>query len=136
MSIVLGKDVNLYIVNNGVAQVIMCAKNGALTTTTEIGERTTVTSGIWKEYKALALSASLKADGDVFFMNGLSVTDLVQMQFNLLSLAWTFEQIDTSGNSRTYTGTAVIENIDQGGEVNSPATFSVSLIVDGAITIS
>lgn len=132
-SLVVGNSVNLYTdLGDGYAPV-MCGKVATINQETETAERTTVDSGIFKQYKALAISGSMTLEGDVFYDERYTVVELMEWQKTLAVIPCSFETESDSGTSVIWTFNAVIQSVNYSGSVNAPASFSVNLLVDGEI---
>lgn len=136
MSVVLGRNVNVYAYYNGTWEILGCATGCTLTTTQDIAEITTVDSGINKEYKGIAFGWSVSFDGLIFLDIDFGVSHLYNLQASLLPLNLSIEMEDTDGNVKTYSGTTLIENIDQTGQDNSAASFTASFRGSGGLTVS
>lgn len=131
-----GNEINLYFkeLETDPLVAVVCGKTSVLNIATETAERTTTDSGIFKQYKALAISGSISFEGDVFLNNTWSVIDLIDWQLALTSLFFTVETLNDPGPAIVYAGKCIIESVSYTGTVDAVATFSVNLIIDGAIT--
>ncbi len=136
MSLVLGKDVILYVNNNNTFTPIACSRNCVFTTVTDTAGKSTIGSGIWREFKPIANSGTLHADGIVSFDNNLPVSTIRAYQFNWTELQFQFHVADEGGEGVLYQGTLIITQVTETGNYNDVATYSVDAIVSGAITIT
>lgn len=137
MAIVYGNDVNLFVFKEDTYYAIGCGENCTLTTVTEIAERTTADSGIWKQYKALGISGELTVDGVISVGGDLTMQELHEKQLDLETIVWQFVVNDENGLLQTsYSGNAIIANFEQTGTVESAAKFRINLVIDGEITVT
>lgn len=133
MSVVLGKNFNVYGYYNGAYQIIACATNCVLTITTETAERTTINSGTWKNFKGVANSWSVSVDGLVVLGQTLGIETIAALQMSMLPIQISLEQDDNNGNIITYSGQSVIETTEQTGQDGSASSSSIRFIGDGAL---
>jgi hypothetical protein len=136
MSLVYGDNINLYVklLEADAFEVILCNKSCTLNISTEVAERTTVESGIYKQFKPMAISGSLQSDGDIDYSTDTGVNNLIDWQLALETIFWQMETISEDATQVTYSGRAVIETANITGAVNAPGSYSLNLIIDGEIT--
>lgn len=129
MGKILGKDFILYAVLDWSPEQripIGCARSVTLTTTTQIAPISTVGSGIWQEFKGLSLSWNVSTDGLCTFDVNMSIPTLRMYQFGLTPMY--FELVATSGTTQvTYSGYAIIQNVDETGSYSDVMNYSVQL---------
>jgi Phage major tail protein 2. len=132
---VRGKDVMFTIPDAGTDKPVACARSASLTTTADIGETSTLGTGIWKTFKGLKLSFTLSAAGLVSFDINYSLAVLRQKQITLQPLQFTFLGTDDGGNSEKYTGSFIITSISTPTTYNANFEYSLDGQGTGALTI-
>ncbi len=136
MSKVLGKDVVLFVRNNNTYDTIACGRQCSFTSNVEIAGKSTIGSGLFREYKALVNSASISADGIVSFDDNMAVSSLRSFQMNFTELLFQFRVVDEGGEGVIYAGTLLITSITETGSYNDMATYSIQAVVTGQWTIT
>lgn len=136
MSLVLGKDVVFAILQNGNYIPVACSRTCSFTTTTEIAGKSTVGSGLNREFTAIVNGATITADGVVSFDNNTPVSSLRVYQLNHVVLQFYFTIVDEGGEGVIYAGSFIITNITETGSYNDMATYSLQGTVTGEVTIT
>jgi len=133
--IVKGKDVLFTINDGGTQKPIACARTASITTSADVGETTTLSTGKWKTFKGLKLSFTLSAAGLVSFDMNYSLAVLRQKQALLLPL--TFEFFGAAGaDSEKYSGSLLITNISTSSTYNANFEYNLDGQGTGELTIA
>jgi len=136
MSKVLGKDVAVFIYDNGGWRAYACARTATLDVQTDFIDTTVTGSG---NYSSIAptrhsftgtLDGVVNLDGD----NKLNLPDLRQRQLAMQKLLMRFQRTDIDGNVYTDQAYFYISGSSDTGNYADIATFSISLRGTGAIT--
>lgn len=132
MNNVLGKDVTVRIYSGG-WQFYACASSCSLTVSTSTIETSTTGSGASATFMGQKHTWSGTLDGVVNLDENLTLYHLRQLQLAFTAINIQFERIDSTGNSYTTTGTALIVSSSDTGQMDSIATFSIELQGTGAL---
>lgn len=137
MSLVRGENVLLFIYDGGLWKPMSCGKSCTITTNAEDIETSIVGSGNWRTFEYVALSWSAQLDGLILLqeVNTLCLPDLRVFQSSREKVLLRYQRTDDSGNVYTDEGLAIITSITDNGELDGPATFSMSLKGTGPITM-
>lgn len=133
MANVLGKDVSVRIYYGG-WKFYACASSCTLTVSTSTIETSTTGSGASATFMGQKHTWSGTLDGVVNLDQDLTLYQLRQLQLAFTPINIQFERVDSAGNSYTTTGTALIVNSTDTGQMDSVATFSIELQGTGALT--
>lgn len=136
MSLVLGKDLVLYVFDGVNFVPIACARECEFTTTTEVSGKSTIGSGLFREFKPIVSSGSLTASGVVSFDNNYPVSSLRTLQLNLSEVLFQFKVVDQGGEGIVYSGAMIMTTITESGPYNDIGTYSVQAVTSGAIAIT
>jgi predicted secreted protein len=132
---VRGKDVVFYVDDSGTMKPVACARSASLTTTAEIGETSTLSSGKWKTFKGLKLSFTLSAAGLVSYDINYSLAVLRQKQALLSALNFQFFGADSTGTQEKYSGSFIITDISTPTTYNANFEYSLDGQGTGELTI-
>lgn len=137
MSLVRGENVLLFIYDGGLWKPMSCGKSCTITTNAEDIETSLTGSGNWRTFEYVALSWSAQLDGLILLqeVNTLCLPDLRVFQSSREKVLLRYQRTDDSGNVYTDEGLAIITSITNNGELDGPATFSMSLKGTGPITM-
>ena len=137
MSLVRGDNVVIYIYDGGLWKLGVCGQSCNLSTNAEDIETSITGSGNWRTYEYVALSWTAQLNGLVFLQmtNTLSLADLRSYQASRTKVLMRFQRTDESGNVYTDEGMAIITSVQDTGDLNGAATFSLSLKGTGPITM-
>lgn len=139
MSKVLGKDVIVYIYDDGQWKMYACGTNCTLEVTTDFIETSVKGNGKFRNFVPTVNSFTGSIEGLVNFDldNTLSLQDLRSKQLAHTKLLMQFERTDTTGVF-TYVDEAYffISSSSDSGPVDGMNSFSISLIGTGALTQS
>lgn len=136
MSLVLGKDLVLFVFDGVNFVPIACARNCEFTTNTEIAGKSTIGSGLFREVKPIVSSGQLTASGVVSFDNNYPVSSLRTLQLNLSSVLYQFHVVDQGGEGVVYSGEMILTTVTETGSYNDIGTFSVQAVTSGEIEIA
>jgi predicted secreted protein len=136
MATVNGKNVILYIYDNGGWRMYACARSCSLQVTASTVEISTTGSGNWASFEPQKLSFSGSCDGVVNLQQAglLTLADLRAKQIAFTKLLINFERTDEDGNVYTDQGTVIITGSSDTGSINDVATFNIDFIGTGALT--
>ena len=129
--IVKGKDV-LFTLDG---QPIACARTASLTTSLDIGETSTLSTGAWKTFKGLKMSFTLSAAGLVSFDTNLSIALLRQVQAETNSVDFEFFGNDGTIEEK-YSGELIITNISTSSTYNATFEYNLDGQGTGELTIT
>jgi hypothetical protein len=131
-----GKNVILSAYDTNNYYPFLCATNCSITVTSEIKQKTTITSGSWRENYArisqwsLTLSGVSTIDGP----NSVFRTILENIRRTGMDIELLFT--DDAGDEKALTGHVLIEETTINGDVNAWSDYSVSFIGNGAFEIN
>lgn len=137
MSLVAGKNFIFYIFDGGTWKEYVCARSGNMSISTDTIETTVAGSGNYKTYEPTVHSFTASIDG-VISLNvsgSLSLADLQAMQLAKTKLLCRFIQTSQDGDTYIKEAYFFITNSTETGGFDGVATFSLSLIGTGSITI-
>jgi Phage major tail protein 2. len=122
--VIQGKDVIFAIVDGDSTLPICCARSATVTTTADLGETSTLTTGKWKTFLGLRMSFTISAAGLISDNNYL-VTTLSTQQANFEEIQFTFYSQDIDGNVQRYSGSFIITSISRPWNYNSTWEYSL-----------
>ena len=136
MATVNGKNVRVYIYDNGGWRLYACATSCTLNVTTSTIETSTTGSGAWATFKPQKIGWTGTLEGVVNLdqPGQLNLADLRSRQIAFTELLINFDRVDEDGNSYVDSGVAIITNSSDSGPLNDVATFSIDLQGTGALT--
>lgn len=120
--IVNGQNISISI-NDG---LLACWRSSTLDVTAEVIGKSTIGSGNWKEFAGQVLSWTITGEGLIYMDEPFTIHDMYDLMITLQEVAVVFEVTDGT-NTTTYSGDALITNIQQQGNVNDNGSFNVSL---------
>jgi predicted secreted protein len=124
--IISGKDVVFYVVGDGGDLMpVCCARTASLTTITDIGETSTLGTGIWKTFKGLKNSFTVSAGGLISFDMNYSILSLRQRQVNSEEINFSFFGLDKATNMEKYSGAFIITSVDTPTSYNGSWEYSL-----------
>ena len=136
MAAIQGKDFILWLFDNGVYYPIACNKSVTLTTTLDLLNAVTAGSGKWKVFVPDLLGFAIAADGITALGVDWSIPRLrAEIQFNRVTLLFSFVGTDNAGNTVTYSGNIFAAQIDEAGTINEFATYTLTAQGSGELTI-
>lgn len=136
MSIVLGKNVIVYIYDGGLWKPAVCGLTCSYSTNAEDIETSITGAGPWRTFKYAGLTWGGSIDGAMSLqqVNTLAVPDIRAIQYNRQAILMRYQRTDTVGNVYTEEGTALLINITDNGDNTGVATFSIQFKGTGAPT--
>lgn len=135
MQVINGKDVIVAIYD----VPVFCGKDCTFAEEKELIPASTVTSGVWKEYRPRKRSWSMNVSG----LTKIDATDGQVSYFDLIddasamvaqNLSITFT--DADANIKTVEGVGYMQNTSITGPANGFAEASVSIVGDGLYTVT
>jgi predicted secreted protein len=120
----------------GIFQPVCCARNISVVTSADLGETSTLGTGIWKTYKQVKMSFSISAGGLVSFDMNYSIAELRQRQINGDSIAFQFLAHDKNGLQEQYTGNFIITSISTPASYNTSVEYSMEGQGTGTLTVT
>ena len=135
MGLVQGNDIILFIYD-GMWKPVVCGTSCSFETTAEDIETSITGSGVWRTYEYVALTWTCSFDGVILLdgLNQASLQDLRAYQYSRQKVLIRYQREDGDGNVYTDEGYALITSISDSGDLDSMATFSVSLKGTGPLT--
>jgi predicted secreted protein len=136
MGLVKGDNVILFIYDGGMWKPVVCGTSCSFQTDAEDIETSITGSGAWRTYEYVALTWTCSFDGVILLdgLNELSLQDLRSYQYSRQKVLIRYQREDDSANVYTDEGYALITSISDTGDLDSMATFSVSLKGTGPLT--
>lgn len=135
--IVKGQDAVFNVdTGGGDFQPVCCARNVSVVTSADLGETSTLGTGIWKTFKRVKMSFTISAGGLVSFDMNYSIAELRQRQINGDSIAFQFLAHDKNGLQEQYAGNFIITSISTPASYNTSVEYSLEGQGTGAITIT
>ena len=128
MAIVKGEGVILKF-NDGVSLVPFgCARSITFNMTTDLIGKSTIGSGNWKEYEAVAKGWDFTVEGIVYLdMAGVLTAPTVYTMWDAMQpINIEFFVIDDVGNEVQFSGNAIIMNVSTNGNVNNNSSINIS----------
>lgn len=137
MSLVNGKDVDLYLFNSGVWKLCACARSVSLNTVKEFIETSVSGNGVWASFLPAKSSFTGTLDGVVSLNETgmLGLPDLRQKQSDGAALLFRFQRIDADGHIYTDQGTIYISSISDVCSFDNVAVFNVGFQGSGLLTL-
>jgi predicted secreted protein len=132
---VKGKDVIFNVVANSESLPIACARTASLTTTTDLGETSTLDTGTWKTFKGLRMSFTISCGGLVSFDMNHSLAMLREVQSTFASVDFEFFGSDASSKQEKYSGSFIITSISTPTSYNGSFEYSLEGQGTGPLTI-
>ncbi len=133
---VKGKDCVFFIDDAGTLKPVCCARTATLSTTADIGETSTLSSGKWKTFKGLKLSFTLSAGGLVSFDMNIALAVLRNKLISLLPLSFRFAGVDANHNEEIYSGSILITNIDSPFTYNANYEYTMTAQGTGELAVT
>lgn len=120
----------------GLWKPVVCARSGSISIDTDTIETTVTGAGNWKTFRATVNSATATLDGVISLAvsGSISLPELQALQFAKTKMQWDFTVTDIAGNVYTKRGYFYITNSTDTGAFDGIATFSLALLLTGAIT--
>lgn len=125
MPIVKGDEISISINSS----ILSCWRSSTLTIDAETIGKSTIGSGNWKEFEGVSLSWTASGEGLIYNDEDFTIHDAYDLMITLATVT-----VVVSVGSITYTGDAIITNIQQQGNVNDNASFNISLQGTGELT--
>jgi predicted secreted protein len=136
MSIVRGKDAWLYWKYQGLWKPIACMQSWELTTSSDIGETSTLDSGTFKTFRWLKNSWNITVQGLQSFDTNYSVALLRQGQFAGREILIMATATDANGLTESYTGYVIVTEVGSGAAHNTAYNYSISAQGTGQLQIT
>lgn len=117
---------------------LICAKSFTLTTTTDVIETTTKTTGQFKSYDYNALSYTISFDGILKFANPLSengIFDILNAQINFIELGYKLFYTNPEGTVKIITGSFIITQTAIVAAASQNVAGTISFQGNGAFAI-
>lgn len=135
MATVNGKNVKVFIYDNGGWRLYACATSCSINVTTSTVETSTTGSGVWATFKPQKNSWTGTLEGVVNLdePGQLNLADLRAKQIGFIEFLVNFERTDEAGNVYTDAGVAIITNSSDSGPINDVATFTIDLQGTGVL---
>jgi len=136
MAIVKGENVRLLIYDNGGFRMYACAVSCTLNVTSTLAETSTTGSGTFLTFEGQKHTWGGSIEGVINLDNPgmLTLADLRAKQIAFTKLLINYERTDEAGNVYTDSGTILITNSTDTGNVNDVATFSIEFQGTGPLT--
>lgn len=136
---VRGNDVVLYVKDDDEFKPVACSTSCELTSSAELIEISTVSSGYHKEFDYQSFSWQVTCDGIIILDDDAtkaSLTLLLATQRNALTMLMQFSLTDEVGSAKTYSGYVLIPSVVISGGVDDFARMQVTMQGTGDILIS
>lgn len=136
---IIGRDVLLYFLVNGIYQQAACATECTFNVVTDTVEVTTKThnqgQGSWRKIKPVFNSWSASVNGIQLLDTPLKFSDIRQMQTDLSIIYIQYAKVSKSGRRyENWFGAGVITETDESAAVDDFAQFSIQIEGYGALT--
>ena len=135
MQVINGKDVIVAIDD----MPVFCGKDCTFAEEKELIKASTVTSGVWKEYRPRKRSWSLDVTGltKIDATDGqVSYFDLIDDASAMVAQNITIMFTDADANTKTVTGVGIMKSTGITGPATGFAEATVSIIGDGLYTVT
>jgi predicted secreted protein len=104
----------------------------SLSLSNDLPEATTKDSSGFQEVIAGVISGELSFEGLIAYDDDANPVDFSDILINRRAVTWTFGTADAADT--VYTGSGFLSSVEMSAEMESPATYSGSITVNGAIT--
>lgn len=137
MSLVRGENVILYVYDDGQWKPIICGRSCSIVTNAETIETSISGSGIWRTYEYAGMTWEMSIDAAVKFdvTNTLALSDMRAKQISREKILCRYERTDESANVYVDEGYGLITSVSDSGELDSVASFNVTIKGTGPITM-
>lgn len=138
MALVRGEDVILKF-NDGVQLVPFgCARSITFNMTSDTIGKSTIGSGNWKEYEAVAKGWDFTVEGIVYLQmeDLLTAPTVYELWDAMQPVNIEFLVIDELGNEVQYSGSALITGVSTNGNVNNTSSINITGLGTGELVVS
>lgn len=136
MALILGQNVILYQYSGGFWKPVVCARNCSFQTVKETIETSLSGQGFYRTFTAAGSTWSVSFDGLIYLQmtNTIALPDLRVSQEAGFPILIRYQRTDEAGNIYTEEGYCIITTIDDSGDYNNVAPFSMTAIGTGPLT--